>query len=889
LLITRLRLQNFKSYKDTTIEFKEGINGILGDNGHGKTTILEAIGYTLFNYIDQRVFQKDLIRKGEKNGEVTLWFELGDELEYQIRRGVGKQVFEITLGTGKKLKTRQDCEDWMLNTIFTDAEEMSNVEGLFSNIIGVPQGQFTAAFALPQTPREKVFNPILRLDEYDKVWQGFTVINSAINKEVDELKNDISYLKGQTKDYENNKKALDSLLKALETLESEVEKAKTVLKEVEAETKDLEKLEKDHDSLNKDITSIEKERTRISTQLDSARKNLASKEKAEKAMKGLEGAYKEYMDTQSRLDELGEQQKEANELKNEQGRLEERLNFIKEAIEKTIEQLKDVDAARKSVEKNADLPKQLDVVENERRNLEGMIAGLEEKNRSFEEKRDELDELIEEAGKVRSLQNELEKTRKDIKDLESKRKELDKAKEGLAGHRNEIAQLMKFQQTIEGGKCPFLDEKCQQIEGDLNVYFSNRLKDVQEAMGSLAETKSTLEKEVEELEEKSSEVADLEYDLKSSKDAAKRVVKLEKEVKAVEKEILELPKLEKKLDVMLKDIEKLKPKMEAFRKNTAIVDQEKKLKDSTKKDESEAKDLEKRIVKVAKDLQGFAKLDQDIAKGKKRLRDLEPKYKRYEQEKGVFNRFEKIEDEIKVLEKRTKELDSKYKSKKEQLDKLGFRPVDLKKAREELSKSRTESAKIVERQSSLEKERKEKERRVKEQEDALTQVRVKEINIEEKRQFRLFANFIRETIRSAGPLVGTEIVNSISRAASEIYCEILSDHSQQLSWTKEYDIEIASPEGSKVFKQLSGGEQMSAALALRLAMLKHLARSDLVFLDEPTQNLDDERRRNLAQQITKITGFKQMFIITHDDTFSQDYEYVIRVNKKHGVSEVAYQ
>ena len=81
---------------------------------------------------------------------------------------------------------------------------------------------------------------------------------------------------------------------------------------------------------------------------------------------------------------------------------------------------------------------------------------------------------------------------------------------------------------------------------------------------------------------------------------------------------------------------------------------------------------------------------------------------------------------------------------------------------------------------------------------------------------------------------------------------------------------------------------MSSALAVRMAMLKHLARSDILFLDEPTANLDDTRRRNLADQIMRVSGFNQVFVITHDDTFSEQIGYQIRVEKKSGRTEVSY-
>jgi exonuclease SbcC len=79
---------------------------------------------------------------------------------------------------------------------------------------------------------------------------------------------------------------------------------------------------------------------------------------------------------------------------------------------------------------------------------------------------------------------------------------------------------------------------------------------------------------------------------------------------------------------------------------------------------------------------------------------------------------------------------------------------------------------------------------------------------------------------------------------------------------------------------------MAAALAVRLALLQEVSTVDVAFFDEPTANLDERRRANLAEQILGIQGFNQLFVISHDDTFEQDTDHVIRVRKDDGVSQV---
>jgi exonuclease SbcC len=140
----------------------------------------------------------------------------------------------------------------------------------------------------------------------------------------------------------------------------------------------------------------------------------------------------------------------------------------------------------------------------------------------------------------------------------------------------------------------------------------------------------------------------------------------------------------------------------------------------------------------------------------------------------------------------------------------------------------------------------------------------------------------RETIKEAGPNILKAVLHAISTEANRIFGEILGDRSSVLSWEQDYEIVLRRDGRERSFAQLSGGEQMSAALAVRLALLRGLSRLDMAFFDEPTQNMDGERRDNLAEQIRRVRGFEQLVVISHDDTFEQGLDSVIHLDKRNG-------
>ena len=65
--LKEIKLTNFRNYKEVNLEFNPNINIFIGDNGSGKTNILEAIYILSLTKSGRFGTDLDLIKHGENN------------------------------------------------------------------------------------------------------------------------------------------------------------------------------------------------------------------------------------------------------------------------------------------------------------------------------------------------------------------------------------------------------------------------------------------------------------------------------------------------------------------------------------------------------------------------------------------------------------------------------------------------------------------------------------------------------------------------------------------------------------------------------------------------------------------------------------------------------
>lgn len=92
-MISKVKIENYKCFKEFSIELDKGINILVDDNESGKSTILEAIHLALMGLLNGRNLRNELTH-GEKWGR-----EMGREMGEMGRRNGEKwgQIFILTI------------------------------------------------------------------------------------------------------------------------------------------------------------------------------------------------------------------------------------------------------------------------------------------------------------------------------------------------------------------------------------------------------------------------------------------------------------------------------------------------------------------------------------------------------------------------------------------------------------------------------------------------------------------------------------------------------------------------------------------------------------------------------------------------------------------------
>ena len=222
-MIRRLLLRNFKVYKNQEFLLEEGSTAIVGPNGSGKTSILEAIEFGLFRRVTRKEKKvpslEDLINHSGKKAIVELDFIAPiNRREYTVIRQIhpGKKSAETTADLflkGKKtpeVSGPASVDDQIVELLGMDRHA-------FSALTYVRQGEIDRLSRLSPKERRTDLYSMMGLGVYDKQ-------NSRVQKELKKTMKEIETL-------EETKQRLEEIGEHLPT-KNEVDQALQALSKI---------------------------------------------------------------------------------------------------------------------------------------------------------------------------------------------------------------------------------------------------------------------------------------------------------------------------------------------------------------------------------------------------------------------------------------------------------------------------------------------------------------------------------------------------------------------------------------------------------------------------------------------------------------------------------
>jgi len=353
MILKNLTLRNFRKFKNATVEFPDGVTGVVGLNGVGKSTIFEAIAWVLYGSVAARTSADEIKRIGTLPSDpcrVELEFVFEDANYRIVREMTGKSLITSATATvnGKIAATGAE-----IVTKYVQKKLGMDFKSFFTSIFA-KQKELNALSTMIASERRPLILRMLGIDSLDDVLKEVKSDKRDKDSLIEKLSQDLTDDTGKDKVdiYKEEIKNLDKQKKENETL---VKRSKL---KIDSFKKKLAELEKKCTKTKNDYEKIKDKKEKLSEK----KTQFEEKEKLSVEIKNLKN---KISDRQKIIDQQKKKLINFSKLDSDVKSSEKRLNELNKKIEdfvKKLEQKKTlVDRSNKDIK---EIKSKKDKIEN---------------------------------------------------------------------------------------------------------------------------------------------------------------------------------------------------------------------------------------------------------------------------------------------------------------------------------------------------------------------------------------------------------------------------------------------------------------------------------------------------------------------------------------------
>jgi exonuclease SbcC len=340
-MITSIELGDFLSHSNTKLEFENGVTVFVGDNGAGKSSIIDAITFALFGQ-HTRKSNKGLIKRGTNQGFAKVGFSVNSKQFEAVRKIDSKGTLaakftevidddRIEIAAGERKQFGESMTHEVERVIGIDFEKLK-----IASI--VQQGELNTIINAKPKEFKELLNAIIGIDKLDIASEAMKTVNKEFRERI---KENVGF----------DDTHIEILLRDLEKYEKEIEESKPQKDQLKLKQ---EKLKDEVDDLRKKIETETPKIDKIK-QIELRKKELLSyaKEAIHEIQREINENERKIQDCEGCFDHI--------ELKSD---LESKIQKVEDAIEDTVKKIQEITNQTISLKEKQLLASKLQLIDN---------------------------------------------------------------------------------------------------------------------------------------------------------------------------------------------------------------------------------------------------------------------------------------------------------------------------------------------------------------------------------------------------------------------------------------------------------------------------------------------------------------------------------------------